>query len=378
MQVEQTRWVPGYGWSSAAELGSGAQLVLAFGARDLVADPARFADLRMRYPAAAIACASTAGEIAGTAVTDDDLVVTAVQFARTRVRADAVPLEGSDASGDVGRELARRLAAPDLRHVFVLSEGLRVNGTALARGLHEGVPDGVTVTGGMAGDGARLQRTVVGLDAPPTSGRVVAIGFYGDALRVGYGSLGGWDPFGPDRLVTRACDNVVYEFDGRPALELYRLYMGQEAADLPGSGILYPLAVRVPGRRTRLVRTMVGLDEAAQSVRFSAGVPEGSHAQLMKATFDRLVDGAVGAAESCGTRLDGMRPELALLVSCIGRKLVLQQRVEEEVEGVCDVLGDGPVLAGFYSYGEICPHGDSIECELHNQTMTITALAEAA
>jgi len=218
MQVEQSRWTPGEGWSGAAELGAGAQLVLAFGARDLLTDPARFTDLRARYPEATIASGSTAGEIAGTAVTDDDLVVTAVRFDRTHVRACAVTLEDSGASGDVGRELARRLAAPDLRHVFVLSEGLHVNGTALARGLYEGVPDGVTVTGGMAGDGARMERTVVGLDAPPVAGRVVAIGFYGDALRVGYGSLGGWDPFGPDRLVTRAHENVLYELDGRPAL----------------------------------------------------------------------------------------------------------------------------------------------------------------
>jgi hypothetical protein len=69
-------------------------------------------------------------------------------------------------------------------------------------------------------------------------------------------------------------------------------------------------------------------------------------------------------------------PDLAILISCVGRKLVLKQRVEEEVESVRNVLGARTVLSGFYSYGEIAPFLPSAKCELHNQTMTITTFAE--
>ena len=96
----------------------------------------------------------------------------------------------------------------------------------------------------------------------------------------------------------------------------------------------------------------------------------------MKANFDRLIDGATGAAGTGRVALGTATPELAILISCVGRKLVLKQRVEEEVESVRDVLGESVVLTGFYSYGEISPFTPGAKCELHNQTMTITTMAE--
>jgi hypothetical protein len=60
----------------------------------------------------------------------------------------------------------------------------------------------------------------------------------------------------------------------------------------------------------------------------------------------------------------------------VGRKLVLKQRIEEEVEAIRDVFGDGTVLTGFYSYGEISPFAPGEPCALHNQTMTITTFTE--
>ena len=111
---------------------------------------------------------------------------------------------------------------------------------------------------------------------------------------------------------------------------------------------------------------------------FAGDVPTGCYARFMKANFDRLIDGAVGAARTSYEAVGSASPDLALLVSCVGRKLVLAQRVEEEVEGVRDVLGERTVLAGFYSYGEISPFTPHARCELHNQTMTITTLSERA
>jgi hypothetical protein len=61
----------------------------------------------------------------------------------------------------------------------------------------------------------------------------------------------------------------------------------------------------------------------------------------------------------------------------VGRRLVLRQRIEEEVEAVREVLGGAPVMTGFYSYGEISPLNPSARCALHNQTMTVTTLTEA-
>jgi hypothetical protein len=246
------------------------------------------------------------------------------------------------------------------------------------RGLAAGLPDAVAVTGGLSGDGARFERTLVGIDGEVAPGRVATVGFYGDSLRVGYGSVGGWDPFGPERVITRSSGNVLYELDGCSALALYRRYLGHHAADLPASGLLFPLSLRIPREETSVVRTILAIDEEAQSLTFAGDVPEGSLARLMRANFERLIDGASGAGVASGQSHGPGAAQLAILISCVGRKLILRQRVEEEVEGVRDVLGDQAVLAGFYSYGEISPFSASTRCELHNQTMTITTLTEVA
>jgi len=194
---------------------------------------------------------------------------------------------------------------------------------------------------------------------------------------VGIGSLGGWGPFGPDRVVTRSVGNVLYELDSQPALELYKRYLGEHAAGLPATGLLFPLGLRVEGSENRLVRTILGVDDAERSLTFAGDVPEGATVQLMRANHERLVDGAAGAARISYEAIGSSSPDLAVLISCVGRKLVLKQMIEEEVEGVRDVLGEQTRLTGFYSNGEIAPFDPTGNCELHNQTMTITTFSES-
>jgi hypothetical protein len=377
MRVEQQSWSAKGNWQH--DVGgrcADAQLVLAFGASAPIRDASIWADLRSRWPKARIVGCSTAGEIAGTVVRDDSVVATAMEFERSEVRAASVRLADVADSVAAGRALGQELDRQGLRHVFVLSDGLRVNGSDLVRGLCAVLPATVAVTGGLAGDGSRFERTTVGLDVTPDDERIVAIGLYGSNLSVGFGSLGGWDPFGPERLVTRARGAVLYELDGQPALELYKRYLGDYASQLPSSGLLFPLTVRQGSEGGGVVRTILAIDEREQSLTFAGDIQEGEYARLMHANFDRLIDGASGAARTCSTALAGKAPDVAFLISCVGRKLVLQQRIEEEVEAVRQVLGERPVLTGFYSYGEISPFTPSARCELHNQTMTITSLTE--
>lgn len=328
------------------------------------------------YPGAHCAGCSTAGEICGTEVSDDSLVVTAIHFEHTSIRGGKIRLREVRDSYHAGISLAGMLAPEGLRHVLVLSDGLSVNGSDLVRGMTEHLPEGVTVTGGLAGDGAVFSETLVLWDDMPEEGTVVALGFYGHRLRIGFGSRGGWDPFGPERLITRSRGNVLHELDGRSALELYKKYLGEHARGLPSTGLLFPLSLRFQADDTPVVRTILSVNEADQTMTFAGDVPQGAYARLMKANFDRLIDGAVGAAKTGFTAIGSVSPQLAVLISCVGRKLVLKQRVEEEVEGVSAVLGSSAVVTGFYSYGEIAPFMPDAKCELHNQTMTVTTFFE--
>jgi hypothetical protein len=378
MKVEQNIWtVNGSAQSNGRiALGEASQLVLAFGATEKLAKKSTFDSIRAAYPKAHVIGCSTAGEIAGTRVLDDSLVVTAASFEHTRLKTARVRLDKADDSLEAGRKLANALPRDGLVHVFVISDGLKVNGTSLVQGLTENLPPNVALTGGLSGDGARFGQTLVCSDAHAEAGLITAVGFYGDRLKVGYGSMGGWDPFGPVRRITRSKGNVLFELDGQSALALYKKYLGQHAANLPSSGLLFPLSLKTDENAAPVVRTVLSIDEAAQSMTFAGDLPEGACAQLMKANFDRLIDGATSAAQSGAVALGNDETELAVLISCVGRKLVLKQRIEEEVESVRDVLGADAVLAGFYSYGEISPFTPTARCELHNQTMTVTTFAE--
>jgi len=356
-------------------LDSPATLVIAFAAPAYEDRPGVLGELAAAYPRSVVIGCSTAGEIDQTRIRDDSIAVAVVQFAATRLRQAHVRLASATESRAAGGALAAALAGDDLRAVLVLSEGLHVNGSELARGINGGLPEHVVVTGGLAGDGARFGRTWVLAGGAPQRDAVVAVGLYGERLRVGHGSQGGWDTFGPERVITRSTGNVLYELDGRPALALYKEYLGERAAELPSSALLFPLALREhAGAEERVVRTVLAVDESAQSMTFAGDVPKGWYAKLMRANFDRLILGAQAAGAAAMSRHE--QPALSIAISCVGRRLVLGERTEEETEAVLETLPAGTAQVGFYSYGELSPHLSG-PCDLHNQTMTLTLLSEA-
>jgi hypothetical protein len=378
MKTAQYKWSQRDGWQPSLPTGEVERpgVVFIFGARPLIEAGERVSDLRAHFKGATILGCSTSGEIVGDTVVDDSVIATTVGLEHTRLQSASATIGEGKSSYAVGQELAQQLNDASLRHVFVLSDGLHVNGSDLARGLASGVSEGVSITGGLAGDGANFTETwVIAGDAAGPQ-RVAVIGLYGEGLRIGYGSMGGWEPFGPLRTITRAEGNVLYELDGRSALDLYKLYLGPLATQLPGSALLFPILVTEPKGGEAVVRTVLSVDEQTKSMTFAGDIPDGGRAQFMKTNVDDLVDGARAAAKSSLSGLGGAQPDLALLVSCVGRKLVMKQRIEEEVEAVREVFGPNTKIAGFYSYGELCPFKQGGECRLHNQTMTITAFAE--
>jgi hypothetical protein len=381
MKLETFRYHSESGWSipSFPHLDSERTLVLVFGSSDFVDHPEPIQELCRAFSTSVVIGCSSSGEIHQTMISDGTLSVAVAQFERSEVTRASASIPQASESFSAGATLARALLHPDLRGAMILSDGLGVNGTALVDGLNSVFPKEVVVTGGLAGDGARFQRTWVLVNGKTVDRTVVAVGFRGQALRIGHGSKGGWDNFGPERLVTKSKGNVLFEVDGRPALQLYKEYLGERASGLPATGLLFPLAIRPPDRSNkRLVRTILAIHEETQSMTFAGDVPEGWSAQLMKANFDRLIGGASDAAEMSRTSRGSSHAEtktLAVAISCVGRRLVLGERSEEEVEATLDVLPRGTQQIGFYSYGEISPYVSG-PCDLHNQTMTLTTISE--
>lgn len=378
MQIEVFDYRPADGWGIERfpALDSERTLVLAFGDSAFQDAPAPFADLRSAYPKARLMGCSTAGEILDKHVQDGTLVVTVARFEDTRLETAVAPTGSSNRSRETGIALAEQLAAPDLKGVLVLSDGLHVNGSQLVAGLNEVLQGSVIVTGGLAGDGDRFQRTWVLDHDRPVARTVAALGLYGERVRIGYGSRGGWDIFGPERRVTRSAGNRLFALDGRPALQLYKDYLGELASGLPATALRFPLALRADaGDEKRLVRTILAVDEEDGSMTFAGDIPEGSLAQLMRTNLDHLVDGAEDAALMTRNRGSNGERTLAISISCVGRRMVLGERADEEVEATLEALPPDTRQVGFYSYGEIAPYASGA-CDLHNQTMTLTTIHE--
>jgi hypothetical protein len=381
MRVAQLFWNEASGWVSSPGNCADSDLVFFFGSRQTLSCDARYDELRALFPAAHILGCSTGGQIRNNDVTDDEIAAAAIRFDATRLRVACEMAPSPESSRRCGAAIGRTLAAPDLVWIFVLSDGLNVNGSELVAGITGAVGENVAVTGGLAGDGADFHETLVGVDCAPRAHVVAAVGFYGRAIRVGHGSAGGWDEFGPRRQIVRSRGNVLYEFDGGPALDLYERYLGQnEAQGLPGSGLLFPLRIFDPQRPDHdVVRTILAVDREARSMTFAGDMPEGWTAQFMRGNFDRLAAGAAVAARQAAYRVGGQHSgdQVAILVSCIGRRLLMGQHTADELEATGAAFGPRIPRLGFYSYGEISPHRVTGVCELHNQTMTVTTLAEA-
>jgi hypothetical protein len=352
------------------------QLLIGFGEKKSLLEKSTYEKLKKKFPNATIALCSTAGEIFASEVLNDTLSLTAIEFDKTTVQSASINIEQYNSSFEAGISLIQKLDQNELKYVFVLSDGGMVNGSELVRGIESIINHKIPVTGGLAGDGTNFESTLVGLNEEPKPGNILVVGLYGNNLKIGHGSMGGWEMFGLEKKITKSKNNELFEIDNVNALDIYKEYLGKYANELPSSALLFPLSIKLNDSEIPIVRTILSINNETKSMLFAGDVPEGSKVRFMKANFDKLIDAASDAAENSLSNLNDNSPKLAILISCVGRKIILNKRIDEEVEAVVNVLGNDTVITGFYSYGEISPLQTNTKCELHNQTMTITTFDE--
>lgn len=352
---------------------SSAQLIFLFGDITTIAETLPITSLQALYPNAHIVGASTAGTIESGKFSKHALVATVIAFERGWVEVATMDGLTNSTLEEQSKELIRNLPKENLKHVFVLMEGLKLNGSSFVKGLNS-VDTKLPITGALAGDGWKFDHTLVLSQGEAKEFQAVAIGFYGDSLHIKIGYAAGWEEFGAERIVTKSEGHVVYEIDDKPALKLYEDYLGEFIKDLPTSGLRFPLSVREIGSEKELARVMMGINND-KSLVFGVDIPQGSIVRLMKTNVKNLIEGAESVAK--GIERHNEHPSLAIAISCSARRSVLKQLVGEELEALRESLSENTHICGFYSYGEIAPFADNLlDCKLHNQTMTLTVIYE--
>lgn len=350
-------------------------IVFIFGDRESIKEKETYASLRKIYADAHIVGCSSSGNILGDELSEASIVGTAISFVTSNVQVAVKDFLTTDNQESIAKELIEELPKEKLKHIFVLSDGLNMNGSFLAKGANDAVDSTVSITGGLAGDGMEFKETWVVANDVAKQNRLVAVGFYGDDLVASAGCYAGWEEFGIFRRITKSTGNIVYEIDGEPALDLYKKYLGEYAKQLPSTGLEFPFNVKEEKDSVAVIRSVLAIDEESKSLIFAGDVLEGSYARLMKSDIDGLIDGSEMAASSINQHNES--DALGLVVSCVGRRVVLNQLTEEELEVISETLGKNVQLTGFYSYGELAPHSNEIlSCQLHNQTMTLTVIYE--
>ena len=373
MHIETLRYI-NQAWDRDT-INPDANIVFVFGDRDVFKEEVIYTQLKELYPHADIVGCSSSGNIQGDALSEASIVATAMTLDKGCVKISTMAIENDIDQIASSQKLIESLDPRDLKHVFILSDGLNMNGSFLAEGVNKTSHHNVPITGGLAGDGLAFEETYVIANAPAKQNLVVAIGFYGTALHISSGCYAGWEEFGIFRRITKSENNIVYEIDNQPALDLYKKYLGEYAKDLPGSGLLFPFNVKETKEADTVIRAVLAVDEEQKSLIFAGDVKQNSYARLMKTDIDGLIDASEVAAKDIIQT--NAKNAFCLVVSCVGRRAVLNQLTDEELEAISGILGKNVQLTGFYSYGELAPHSsDILSCQLHNQTMTLTVLYE--
>ncbi|WGZ95903.1 MAG: FIST N-terminal domain-containing protein [Candidatus Thiothrix putei] len=380
MQVTLSFFTHATGWHKPLpDIDSPQTLVLIFSPPDSKYYQAALEQLHAHYPQAVIAGCSTVAGIFNEHLLDNALVVGVIRFKTTRLAFASAALPHVNDSFQAGQQIANDLNSPDLKGIFILTDGLNTNGSELIRGLASVVNEtNVTIVGGLASDKMQFVSTWILHQGQATSLCVSGVGFYGKELVFNSYARDGFKPFGPERVITRAAGNTLYEIDGRPALQLYKEYLGEHADNLPATALHFPLAIWNQTKDHYVVRTVVSINEADNSLGFVADIPQGYGTQLMYGSFDNLLDGAETASRSLAEQLPPQTPVFALTISCSGRKLVMGDDVDQELEATLENLPAGSQQLGFYSYGELAPTALGGQCCLHNETMTLTVMYEGS
>ncbi|MFZ4105654.1 FIST signal transduction protein [Flavobacterium sp.] len=350
-------------------------LVFVFGDRYLLEDESMLLNIRKEFNYENIIFGSSSGEILDGTMKDISISVTAIELEKSTFVIERENISNFNMQPDLlGEALLDKLPKEKLKHLFVLSDGL-LDAKKLIEGLESNLNYKIGITGGLCGDDARFEKTLSSLNENPKTGEIVLIGLYGDALEVSYASAGGWFPFGPVRKITKSKDNIIFEIDNKPALDVYKNHLAHRAIGLPSASLSFPLNITREGEKQPLVRTILGLDELQKSLVLAGDAPENAKVQLLMASVDAIIDGAQFAAELAMKNRE-KKAEIAILVSCIGRKLVMNKRAGEESQYIKETLGGPTIMTGFYSYGQLAPFDKNGKTNLHNQTMAVTLISE--
>lgn len=326
---------------------------------------------------------TTDGEISNQGLTVDSVVLLGLISDQLEFTTAIVRDLGKN-SFEAGKKLAEQFNGEPTEYIQIFSDGLTGNGSEIIKGIQSVLGINVKIAGGTAGDGSLFQKTYQYFNDEILTDALIGVAFVGE-FKFGTGVQSGWTTIGMAKQVTKAEKNVLYELDGKPALEVYEKFLGQNASLLPAVGVEYPLGLLGPSGDVDeddyyLCRATMGVDRVKGTVTFAGDIPEGAFVKMTMGSESDILQAVQKAASQALERLKNgnasVKPAAVFFYSCMARKIVLGSRTNEEISAIKKIVGDDVPIIGFYSYGEYAPAGKEMNSHLHNETATLTLISE--
>ncbi|WP_017654313.1 FIST signal transduction protein [Fortiea contorta] len=319
------------------------------------------------YPGVELIGGTTNGEISTVLEFQQDSLILML-FASDEVEIHAGV--GRDASKDpvfaaqqaVAEAKAKSTSPPQLCITF--PESLTSNAVLILEGLKQSLGDNFPIIGGMTADDYIFEKTYQFFQNEVLSDAIPVLLFSGNLL-FSHGVANGWHPISQNSRVTKVDRNIVYEIDGQRTLDYYQHYLGVD--QFISNFAIHALAVFDDENRFYM-RAPNGYDVETGSVRFFSDVTEQAVVQITDTTNESILSACETSLKNALAEYPGTEPTAALLISCACRRRILGTQAKDEYQLVKNLLPQGLVAAGFYSYGEIASLVRGGETQFHNKT----------
>jgi hypothetical protein len=359
------------------QLGGQPDWVLAFFSADL--DPALVQKglARSLPPEVVLVGCSSYAEIDSAEALTRSVTLLGCRSASCKAQAASLPADGRSPR-ELGRALGAQLAPFSPRLLLLFPDVLTVNATQLLRGVQEVFGSEFPIIGGAPADSGAFQRTHLLCGRTLQTSGVVALALRGP-LHISTAARSGYLPISIARTATRVeAGNVLLELDGRPALDVYREFLGPRAGEMPAVSVEFPLGIVQEGREAApaLTSAIFKVDEARRALILGGDIPAGGQLRILSAARTEVLAGAKAATELACRGLPN--PDVALLFNCMSRKVSLGPRYKDEYAGALSLLPAELPKVGFYTFGELSPMHGVTEHHESTYTLALLKLDEAA
>jgi len=276
-------------------------------------------------------------------------------------------------SFQTGNNLADRGLAVYDDPAFLVTLSMSVNGEGLISGVHDRIPR-EKIFGGMAGDDFEMNATYTFINNKISANSVTGLILDASKIDVSGVAFSGWQPIGAKNRITKSENNVVYEINNEPALEVVKRIFGEFYNTLENDNLLmsasqYPLQMIKDGKY--ILRATLQTSEEDQSLTLAGPVKQGQEFRFSVAPGFEVIDETINNFQKYA--VEKGQPDAVILFSCKARHMSLGPLVEEELEGIHDIWGKD--MIGFFTYGEIGMDLDGTT-NFYNETCSLVTLTE--